>query len=135
MTNSKCTLIINSGTDISLFKCGKILLNQPINRNIRYKLSGISRGISETIAETTTNLRLNDCLEISHNFQIVNDDFPIPTDGILGRDFLTKYKCSVDYEYWLLNFNFQNQVISIPIEDSFQNNIILPPRCELPITA
>lgn len=131
MTNSKCTLIIDSGADVSLFKSGKISVNQPIDRNIKYKLSGITNGISETIAETTTNLRFNDCLQISHNFQIVGNDFPIPTDGILGRDFLIKHRCTIDYEYWLLNFNYQNHVVSIPIEDSFQNTIILPPRCEV----
>lgn len=131
MTNSKCTLIIDSGADVSLFKCGKISQLQPANTNIKYKISGITEGFTETIAETTTKVRFNDCVYISHAFQIVNNDFPIPTDGILGRDFLIKHRCNIDYEYWLLNFNYDNHTISIPIEDTLNKRIILPPRCEV----
>ena len=39
------------------------------------------------ITETKTNLQFDDILNVSHSFQIVNDHLPIPTDGILGRDF------------------------------------------------
>lgn len=72
-----------------------------------------------------------DSLSLVHSFQLVSGNFPIPTDGILERDFLIKFRCNIDYENWLLNFNFQNHVISIPIEDNINDCIILPPRCEL----
>lgn len=131
MTNSKCTLIIDSGADISLFKIGKILPHQHINPIRKFNLTGVTEGSIETLAETTTNLRFFNNLTINHSFQIVPDEFPIPTDGILGRDFLIKYKCNINYETWILNINVQNQFIDIPIEDNLNNAIVIPARCEV----
>lgn len=74
---------------------------------------------------------LVDGIPIQQKFQIVSNDFPIPTDGIIGKDFLARYKCKIDYEPWILSFSIDNQLISIPIEDNFQNNLFLPPRCEV----
>ena len=68
---------------------------------------------------------------IEQKFHIVESDFPIPTDGIIGRDFLTKYHCKIDYEPWLLTFTVNQQQISIPIEDNFQKMLFLPSRHEV----
>lgn len=130
MTNCKCSFIVDSGADVSIFKGEKILSNQPINVNKKFKINGITNTAIETIAETQTALIIND-ISISHNFQIVNHDFPIPTDGILGRDFLVKFKCNIDYESWLLNINIENHIVTIPIEDNTNNAFTIPARCEV----
>lgn len=131
MTNSKCTLIIDSGADISLFKIGKISPYQKINPAKKFNLTGVTDGSIETLAETTTNIRFHNGLTVEHTFQIVPNDFPIPTDGILGRDFLIKYRCNINYETWILNINVHNQLIDIPIEDNLNNAIVIPARCEV----
>lgn len=130
MTKSKCTLIIDSGADISLFKLGKISPYQKINPIRKFNLTGVTEGTTETLGETSTNLRFYNNLTINHSFQIVSDNFPIPTDGILGRDFLVNFKCNINYETWILNINVQNQYIEIPIEDNLNNAIVIPARCE-----
>lgn len=131
MTNSKCTLIIDSGADTSLFKIGKISALQKINPAKKFSLTGVTEGSMETLAETTTNLRFHNGLIVNHTFQIVPNEFPIPTDGILGRDFLIKYRCNLNYDTWILNLNFQNQSVDIPIEDSLNNAFVIPARCEV----
>lgn len=130
MTNAKCTLIVDSGADVSLFKRGKISPLQRVDPSKRFDITGITDGSTKTLAETETILHFENGLEVLHNFQIVGDDFPIPTDGILGRDFLRKYKCSIDYEYWLLKFKLNNHTIEVPIEDGVDTGFIIPNRCE-----
>lgn len=131
MTNCKCSFIVDSGADISVFKGEKILPNQRINMNRRYRINGITSSTIETIAETETALFFEENISIVHNFQMVNNNFPIPTDGILGRDFLIKYKCTIDYESWLLNINVGNTIMSLPIEDKAGNAFTIPARCEV----
>lgn len=61
----------------------------------------------------------------------MNSDFPILTDGILGRDFLSFFRCNIDYEFWLLNFTIDNVTVSVPIQDTVNENYIIPQRCEV----
>lgn len=131
MTNSINSFIVDSGADISIMKVKNILPNQLINKTKQFNITGVTDGIRKTLAETTTSLHFSNGLVIHHNFQLVDVDFPVPTDGILGRDFLTKFKCTIDYEHWLLNFRFQNHEISVPIEDNYDGGILIPPRCEV----
>lgn len=106
MTNSICSFIIDSGADISIMKVDKLLPHQVVDRSKNYRITGITDGVKETLAEAITPLKFNNGLIVNHNFQLVESNFPIPTDGILGRDFLTTFKCTIDYEHWLLNFKF-----------------------------
>lgn len=43
MTSTKCSFIIDSGSDISIFKQDKIQYYQPINPNKRFKITGITQ--------------------------------------------------------------------------------------------
>lgn len=90
-------------------------------------ITGIGQDKIHSLGSTFTKIKV-ETTHIEHKFQIVNDDFPIPTDGILGRDFLTKYKCNINYEPWLLTFTIDQNEISIPIEDNYRNKIFLPPK-------
>ena len=49
--------------------------------------------------------------------QIVDDNIPIGTDGILGRDFLSQYKSNIDYDRFVLTFDINDESIAIPIHD------------------
>lgn len=68
---------------------------------------------------------------IEQKFHIVETDFPIPTDGIIGRDFLTKYRCKIDYEPWLLTVMLNEDELTIPIEDNYKRMLFLPARHEV----
>lgn len=131
MANTRCSFIIDSGSDISIFKRDRILSSRQINPTKRFKITGITDGVSETIAETETILQFENGLKLKHNFQTVNNDFPIPTDDILGRDYFCKYRCVIDYDQWLLKFIFENHQIEVPIEDNINNGFILSSRCEI----
>lgn len=53
------------------------------------------------ILSTVTKKILSNNVEVDHTFQLVDSTFPIPTDGILGRDFLTKFCRIINYDTWL----------------------------------
>lgn len=131
MTNSVCTFMIDSGADVSVFKANKILGSHQIDVNRKCSISGISGEKIETLATTVTALTFSNTLTLHHEFHLVGDEFPIFTDGILGRDFLSLYKCTINYEYWILSFNFNNAEVNVMIEDNFNEGIIVPERCEV----
>lgn len=123
--------MIDTGADISIFKLNKVLNNQPIDKNNKCTISGISGKKLETYASTETFLTFQGRFMLKQKFFLVDGNFPIPTDGILGRDFLVNNKCNLNFETWLLSFIFNNEEISIPIEDNIENGILLPERSEV----
>lgn len=94
-------------------------------------ITGINNSPIETLGSTVTKIFLSNNVEVEHTFQLVDSTIPIPTDGILGRDFLTKYRCVINYDTWLLSGVFKSEEIRIPIEDNLNGEFVLPPRCEV----
>lgn len=88
MMNCKCTFIVDSGADVSLFKVTKVPPMQIVDLNKKLRITGVTDGVTETIAEARTYITFDKNLKLDHSFQLVSENFPIPTDGILGRDFL-----------------------------------------------
>lgn len=64
-------------------------------------------------------------------FNIIPNSVDLSADGILGRDFLTKYKCLIDYEHWLLTFMWKGITIEHPIEEEKKYTFIIPARSEI----
>ena len=77
-----------------------------------------------------TFLNVND-YQIANTFHLVDNTFAIPTDGILGRDFLTKHKCEIYYDAWELKIYFNANYFHIPIKDNLRGSIIIPARSEV----
>lgn len=131
MTNSNITLLIDTGADISVFKRTKIRFDQMITTSNRCKIRGVTKGIQDTIGTTETNISIDE-YTLNHTFHIVSNEFPIPSDGILGRDFISKYKCLLDYSNWTMTFRVGHERICVPIYNNPQEDIIIiPPRCEI----
>lgn len=73
---------------------------------------------------------------IPHNFHILDNQFPVPCDGILGIDFIKKFNCQLDFkptEDWLIirpnNLDFP---INVPISYNPGNNtVLLPARSQV----
>ena len=52
---------------------------------------------------------------IDHEYQIVSTEFPIATDGILGRNFFTKDLPKIDYEVeYVLPLRTKSNPLTIP---------------------
>lgn len=131
MANCKCTFIVDTGAEISILKQEKLNPMHLFNPSKVFRVTGITEGVTNTIGEANTDITFLNGLTVNHSFQLVGCEFSILTDGILGRDFFIKYKCTLDYESWLLNFNFNNCIVTVPIEDKFNESILIPARCEV----
>ena len=130
MCDKSCTLIVDTGADVSLIKENILQPTTNIYTNHKCMINGVTSGQIETIGISHTNSLMNG-VKIPLNFQVVDKEFPITTDGILGRDFLAHYGTKICLKTWLLSFDYQNQTFEIPIEDKFDSKIIIPPRCQI----
>lgn len=65
---------------------------------------------------------------LQHQFHVVPDEFNIPVDAIIGRDFIHKYVCDILHSKSL--FVISNRV-SIPLHFSIDTHIYIPPRAEV----
>lgn len=132
MCNQICTLIIDTGADISIFKREKISDDQLCYTDYKCTIQGVTSTQTQTLGATFTKLKFNDQLAVEHSFQIVNNGLALDADGILGLDFLTKYKATIDYDTWTLNINVNDISITLPIfSGPTSNTISIPPRCEV----
>lgn len=120
--------MIDCGSDISIIKANKVNLNRTVFPNDTCNITGIGHTSEKTIASTYSNI-LIDGNKLPQKLHIVKNDFPIPTDGILGRDFFTAYKCQINYDSWILHIGTANA--SLPIVDNLHGKFIIPPRCEI----
>lgn len=70
-------------------------------------------------------------IEFEHKFHLTSDDFPIPSNGIIGKDFLKRFKCLVDYGEMILTIRNKDEFIKIPIKSELMDGVSeLPPRSE-----
>lgn len=95
-------------------------------------MKGITNGCVKSLGALNAFIFIDYYNKIEHTFYIVEDDFPIPADGILGRDFFLKYKCKLDYQKWLITLHLGHTKISVAIFSGTEDNVLyIPPRCEV----
>lgn len=71
-------------------------------------------------------------VELEHKFHLVSDDFCIPSHGIIGKDFIKRFKCLIDYGNMTVSIRNQNsELIVIPIKSELLHGVsAVPPRSE-----
>lgn len=63
-----------------------------------------------------------------HQFHLIKEDVRIKYDGLLGGDFLTKFRCKIDYKdfFLVVNSDTTPQNSNILIDSKLQNNLTHP---------
>ena len=94
------------------------------------QLRGINEFPISTLGHCIINIEFNSGL-IPHKFFVVNDDFPIKSDGILGLDFLTKHEAVINCSKLTCKINSQDfpleqKILGISINDK----LIIQPRTQ-----
>ena len=131
MTGCKNVLLVDTGADISIFKRSKIHNDQMVDISKKSKIKGVTEGTNNSLGVTETSIWVNG-YNLKHTFYVVDANFPVPGDGILGRDFLLKYRATIDYSNWSMTVRAQNDKIFIPILSSAEEDTIhIPARCEV----
>lgn len=139
MSGRDLIFLLDTGASISLVKRNVIYDDFPIDTNTISFISGIKKGFIRTLGLVNSDVLIDGC-KLNHSFNVVDEEFPIPADGIMGLDFVRKFKCKIDFFKWKLtirrNSSHGNMVIPIydqPSADTcyYQNSFGIPARCEV----
>lgn len=122
--------MVDSGSDISVLKANKVKPSQIYRPTNKCNVIGIGNGTTSTLGDTLVQIKIYN-QNLAQNFHIVDENFPIPTDGILGRDFLAGWKCNIDYNTWILSIRTSANTLEIPITNHLRGKYFIPPRCEV----
>ncbi|XP_055597534.1 uncharacterized protein LOC129747381 [Uranotaenia lowii] len=129
-SNKICSFLVDTGADISILKFGAINPNWTYNPDNRCSIRGITT--EEKVSYGTINCLIDtENYALESSFHLVGNDFPIPTDGILGRDFLARYKCEINYDSWMLTVYYNSACIQLPIYDNLNGPFVIPARSEV----
>ena len=90
-------LLADSGADCCILKVNCCKDDMLIDTSKALSLQGISENATTTLGQCLVDIVINDNI-VTHLFQVVKSDFPIPYDGILGRDFLNRFQCAIDFK-------------------------------------
>ncbi|CAB0043459.1 unnamed protein product [Trichogramma brassicae] len=93
LKNAIVTFLVDTGSDLNLLKISRVSENALIDTQKLYTLYGISDGIVATQGRTNITLGGAKCL-----VNIVDDNFPISFDGILGMEFLREQQAVLSFK-------------------------------------
>lgn len=131
--NNKYSWLLDTGASLSVIKLEHLIgQNIPFHKH-KLRIKGVGGYV---ISEGFVYLKLyyND-KDFEHKFYVI-DGLPCRTHGILGQDFLCKFKCIINFEnntLTLKNNNAIDEFVELPLQMGqlgSNNFITLPPRCE-----
>lgn len=122
--------MVDTQADISLIKCKSLNPFTQFDPCRKVNIFGVTDGVTQSLGVTHTSLVCKSIV-LAHSFHVVKDGFPIETDGILGRDFIKKFLCNLDYRDMIFTIRTSIGCISVPIESSVSTKLVLSPRCEI----
>lgn len=125
------TFLLDTQADVSILKIDALQKYLHIDTENSIQLKGITDEYISSHGSQIVDLHF-DHIKIKYKFQIVDEKFPIPAHGIIGKDFIQDFKCILDFSD--MNFTIQTykQNIILPINyGPNDDRIAIPPRCEV----
>lgn len=96
-TKNNLHILIDTEAEISILKLSSINNLQIINRSDTIFMRGITTEKQQSLGSIKIPIIFHH-LSIEHTFHIVSNDFPLTCNGILGKDFMKKHGCCIDYK-------------------------------------
>lgn len=122
---------MDTEASVSVIKIGSITGNINYNKNDIIKLVGIAKTPIFSIGSFNLTI-IEQGIEFEHKFHLVADDFLIPSNAIIGKEFLKRFKSLIDFDEMTLTIRKnQTQSVKVPIQSEILNGIsALPSRSE-----
>lgn len=123
--------LVDTGASISVLKVNCLPTSFSIDESNIISISGITDEEVSTSGTAQVCVRARNSA-YEHEFHIVNENFPVPVDGIIGLDFLTKFSARLDFDNWVAYMTDVNgkqhelRLFNQPSDDE----LIMPARCE-----
>jgi len=87
--------LIDSSSDLNLIKLPS-LRDEVMVDHLVYELKGITENFVTTLGSVTIELQIGGEGR-SVEFQVVNSNFPVPNEGILGKPFIIRQETIINY--------------------------------------
>lgn len=126
-----CTFLIDTQASVSLIKHSALYGNSSYNSHDYIDITGVTDLAIRSFGSIQSELLIQNCA-IPQKLYVVPDDFNIPSDGILGKDFLKTFRCDIRYQDMSLTLNTELGSLVLEIfEGPDENTFVVPPRCEV----
>lgn len=125
------TFLPDTQADISVIKMSSLTKNFTYDPTEKITVRGVTKDSIHSWGTVYLHLII-DGFSVVHKFHLFDDDLNIPTDGILGKDFLRAYRCNIDYDNMTCTIRTQNRDFQLQIHSELENgDIFIPPRAEI----
>lgn len=129
-TDNTTYFLVDTQADICIIKKKSIKDNLTLDVNDIVEVTGVTKQPIYSLGSLKIQLFIEN-LTITHKFHIMPNNFNIPSDGIIGRDFNTLYHCILDYGTQNYTIRTHAGNVTIPIKMHNKNNeITIPQRAE-----
>lgn len=129
--NNGCSLLVDTQADISVIRYSSLRNGSFIDGTQTIRIKGVTEQIIQSIGIIDATIHIDE-ISIAHVFHVVPDEFGIPSDGILGKDFLKIHRCVLDYEDMTLSFSVLDTRVSIGIHGGPSEDLVtIPARSEV----
>lgn len=92
------SFLVDTGADCSVIRHSVLKNNLQINTRKIFPIQGFSLTEIQTLGSVQTTIFLTPQIAINHEFNIVNSNFLLNFDAILGTDFLYNSRAVIDFE-------------------------------------
>ncbi len=122
--------MLDTQADICVIRKSSVCDSLIINKNNIVNINGVTRDTIFSLGTVYVKLFFNDIV-VCHEFHMVPDDFNIESDGIIGKDFIKKYDCILNFRKGFFTIYVGNNKTLVPILEGPDNDsFVIPPRCE-----
>lgn len=118
-SDNRTKFLVDTQAEVSLIKISSLADDAIINKSNIINIFGVTEGIVKSLGTIHTLLLVGySDVEIETEFIVVPSDFPIPVDGILGKDFIKLHRCSLNYNNFNFVIRFRGETFNVPIIDN-----------------
>lgn len=129
LSDDICTFLSDSQADISVIKITSLTKHFTYNPNEIITVRGVTNKSVHSLGTVILELII-DGMCIEHKFHLFDGNFNIPTDGIIGKDFLKTHQCCIDYNDMSLTVRTPEGDLQLKI-NSDPEHAYIPPRAQI----
>lgn len=130
VTKTISSFLVDTQSDISLIKASALVDGVPIDHGDTISIKGVTEEIIYSMGTIEIILFIQN-VSISQKLHVVPNHFQIPSSGILGKDFLKKHMCKIDYEKMSLTLKNENEKLQVKIlQGPDSETVVIPPHSE-----
>lgn len=86
--STQLSFLVDTQADITIIKKFALSPDILIDTSRKTNIHGVTDGVTQSYGLTNAQIHLTNTFTVEQEFNVVHDSFPIPTNDILGKDFI-----------------------------------------------